>query len=107
MNIMLVNVTERTREIGIRMAIGARPADIRLQFLVESILLTAFGGALGVLVALGLTEVLRVSLDWSMRVSGDALLVASLTSVLIGLVFGFLPAYRAASLDPIEALRYE
>lgn len=107
MNIMLVSVNERKREIGIRMAIGARPADIRLQFLVESIALTSLGGVLGLLVA-GLTV-------WAMQSMFAGLLsfdsmsvgVALWTSLLIGLVSGFVPAHRAARLDPIDALRQE
>jgi putative ABC transport system permease protein len=107
MNIMLVGVTERTREIGIRMAIGAKRADIRAQFLIESVSLTLFGGLLGILAAVGGIALLESTLGWSMRLSIEAVVVAIGTSVMIGLVFGFWPALRAAQLDPIEALRHE
>lgn len=107
MNIMLVSVTERTREIGIRMAIGARKTDIQLQFLAEAVALTVLGGLAGVGLAVGVIELLKRSLGWSMRLSADAVGSALITSVLVGLVFGFLPARRAAQLDPIEALRHE
>lgn len=107
MNILLVSVNERKREIGIRMAIGAKASDIRLQFMVEAIVLTLLGGTLGLLVALGAILALQgpfgglLSFDWS------AVTVAIGTSMVLGLVFGLLPAHRASKLDPIEALRHE
>ena len=107
MNIMLVSVTERTREIGIRMAIGARAHDIRTQFLVEAIALTLLGGVMGALVGMGTIAIIRQFLDWKMAASPLALGVSIATSALTGIVFGFLPARRAATLDPIEALRHE
>ncbi|MBK7581025.1 MAG: ABC transporter permease [Myxococcales bacterium] len=107
MNIMLVGVTERTREIGIRMAIGARPADIQFQFLLESIALTLFGGVAGIVVAAILMQVFAKDLGFPMQISLQAIAVAVGTSVIIGLVFGFWPARRAAHLDPIEALHHE
>jgi len=111
MNIMLVTVTERTREIGIRKALGARSRDIQLQFLVEATVLSVLGGILGVVVGLGFTEVVK-----SIRIGGstitpvfsaDAILLATVFSLMIGVFFGYYPAHRAASLDPIVALRYE
>jgi len=107
MNIMLVSVTERTREIGIRMAIGARAHDIRTQFLVEAIALALLGGVLGGLLGIGAIAALRQVLDWKMAVSPLALGVSIGTSALTGVAFGFFPARRAAHLDPIEALRHE
>jgi putative ABC transport system permease protein len=107
MNIMLVSVAERTREIGIRMSIGARERDILVQFLVEAVVLTLIGGVLGIGVgSLGAMGIGR-ALDLSMAPSPRAVAVAVLTSLLIGTVFGFLPAWRAAKLDPIAALRVE
>jgi len=107
MNIMLVSVTERTREIGIRMAIGARANDILLQFLVESATLCLLGGVAGTLLGIAGTYGFASVLEWPMRLPLEALLFALATSSSIGLVFGFLPARSAAKLDPIDALRQE
>ncbi len=107
MNIMLVSVAERTREIGIRMAIGAREHDIRTQFLVEAIVLAVLGGVAGAAVGEGLIAVAASVLGWSMSISPTALAVSIGTSALTGIVFGFVPARRASRLDPIEALRRE
>jgi putative ABC transport system permease protein len=105
MNIMLVSVTERMREIGIRTAVGARGSDVRLQFLVEALALGIAGGMAGVLLGLLTSCVLTASLGWPMLVSVRAVLVSCAFAVGVSLVFGFYPAHRAASLDPIEALR--
>jgi putative ABC transport system permease protein len=107
MNIMLVSVAERTREIGVRMAIGAKPGDILLQFLCEAALLAIFGGVLGITTAAGVAAVLTATLGWSMKLDSLSILIALGTSLSVGLVFGILPARRAAQLDPIEALRHE
>lgn len=107
MNIMLVSVAERTREIGIRMAIGAREADILVQFLVEALVLATLGGVIGTLLGLGAITGFAKALGWAMRLEVGALLIALGTSTTIGLVFGFLPARRAARLDPVQALGRE
>ncbi|MDP9000764.1 MAG: ABC transporter permease [Myxococcota bacterium] len=107
MNIMLVSVAERTREIGIRMSIGARERDILVQFLIEAIALAMIGGVLGILAGSGITLAIGRVLSSAMAPSAKALGVAVATSVAIGTTFGFLPAWRAAKLDPIAALRVE
>jgi putative ABC transport system permease protein len=107
MNIMLVSVTERTREIGIRMAIGAREGDIRTQFLVEAVVLALLGGFAGALLGIGAIGALTSLLEWHMALSPTALAVSIAVSGLTGVAFGFFPARRASQLDPIEALRHE
>jgi putative ABC transport system permease protein len=107
MNIMLVSVTERTREIGIRMAVGARSRDIMLQFLVEAVVMAATGGCIGILLGIGSSEVLRFWAQWPILIRPDIVAVALLVSGGVGIFFGFYPAKRAANLDPIDALRYE
>ena len=107
MNIMLVSVTERTREIGVRKALGARRRDILLQFLIEALVLCLAGGAVGVMVGVGGAMALQRMAGWNTAVSMDAIVVAFLFSAAVGVFFGLWPARRAAGLDPIEALRYE
>ena len=107
MNIMLVSVTERTREIGIRMAIGARGSDVLTQFLVESIVMSVLGGAVGLAVGVGGAQVLAHFTGWSTAVPVQAVAVAIGFSAAVGVFFGFYPARKAAALDPITALRYE
>jgi len=107
MNIMLVSVAERTREIGIRMAVGARERNILMEFLIEAILLALLGGALGALFALGIIEAVARLSHWPMRLEPSALFIALVTSTAIGIAFGFFPARRAARLDPILALHRE
>jgi putative ABC transport system permease protein len=107
MNIMLVSVTERTREIGIRMAIGAQKADIMTQFLVEAVVLALIGGLAGALAGIVAINLMADGLDWPMKLDPTALTVAIMTSALTGIAFGFFPARRAAMLDPIVALRHE
>ncbi len=107
MNIMLVSVTERTREIGIRMAVGARRKDIMLQFLVEAVVMAATGGCIGILLGIGSSEVLNDWAQWPTHISPTIIAVAFFFSGAVGVFFGFYPARKAANLDPIEALRYE
>ncbi len=107
MNIMLVSVTERTREIGIRIAVGAQPGDIRLQFLIEAITLSLFGGLLGALVGFGASRLIGLVADFKAVVSIGSILLAFGVSSGIGIFFGFYHAHKAAALDPIDALRYE
>ena len=107
MNIMLVSVTERTREIGLRMAIGATEATVRQQFLIEAVVLSLMGGILGILFGLTASYVITQTLGWPVLVSPIVIVVAVLFSMAVGVFFGFYPARKAAQLDPIEALRYE
>jgi ABC-type antimicrobial peptide transport system permease subunit len=107
MNIMLVSVTERTREIGLRMAVGARARDILRQFLIEAVVLCLIGGAMGILLGHGGSQLIRLFLRWPVETSTVAIAVAVAVSASVGIVFGFYPAWKASKLDPIEALRYE
>ena len=107
MNIMLVSVTERTREIGIRMAVGARSRDIMLQFLVEAVVMAATGGLIGILLGVGSSEVIKQWAQWPTLINPAIIAIAFLFSGAVGIFFGFYPAKKAANLDPIEALRYE
>ncbi|HEX3352039.1 MAG TPA: ABC transporter permease [Terriglobales bacterium] len=107
MNIMLVSVTERTREIGIRMAIGATEGDVQQQFLIEAVVLSIVGGAVGILSGMGASYLITQTLGWPVLVSPTAIVAAVLFSMAVGVFFGFYPARKAARMDPIEALRYE
>ena len=107
MNIMLVSVTERTREIGIRMAIGARSSAVRTQFLIESVVLSLTGGLIGILLGLGVSLLIPSLLGWPTAVSLAAVIGSVIFSAAVGIFFGYYPARKAASLDPIDALRYE
>src|SRR6185503_15424609 len=107
MNIMLVSVTERTREIGLRMAVGARTRDILRQFLAEAVSLSIVGGAIGVVLGLTVSRLLTSSLGWPTLITPSSILVAFSFAGAVGIFFGFYPARKAAELDPIEALRYE
>ena len=107
MNIMLVSVTERTREIGVRMAVGAKPHHILAQFLVEALTLSVMGGLLGVAIGIGGGTWLANRFQWPMLVRPDIVVISVVFSALVGVGFGLYPARKASRLDPIEALRYE
>jgi putative ABC transport system permease protein len=107
MNIMLVSVTERTREIGVRMAVGARGRDILLQFLIEAVTLSISGGLIGILIGVGGARLVSINFGWNTLVSAQSIVVAFMFSAAIGVFFGFYPARKAAQLDPIDALRFE
>ena len=107
MNIMLVSVTERTREIGIRMAVGAQGRDILLQFLTEAITLSIIGGVIGIALGVGTSRLLATKMNWPTLTSPSSILIAFFFSAAVGVFFGFYPARKASHLDPIDALRYE
>jgi len=107
MNIMLVSVTERTREIGIRVAVGAQGYDIMLQFLIEAVTLSLLGGIIGVLLGIGGSKLVGMFASFQGIVSTGSIILSFGVSAAIGIFFGFYPARKAASLDPIDALRYE
>lgn len=107
MNIMLVSVTERTREIGIRMAVGAKTWDIRLQFIIEALTLSLIGGVMGIIVGVTSSQIISAVFNWTTVVSAISIIMAFGFSGLVGMFFGFYPAYKASLLNPIDALRYE
>ncbi|MCD6273536.1 MAG: FtsX-like permease family protein, partial [Deltaproteobacteria bacterium] len=107
MNIMLVSVTERTREIGIRMAVGARTRDILFQFLIESLVLCSAGGIIGILSGVTVSELISIFAKWPSVVSIQSIFLSFFFSMMIGVIFGLYPARKASMLNPIEALRYE
>ena len=107
MNIMLVSVTERTREIGIRMAIGARSSAVRTQFLIESIVLSLTGGLIGIALGVIVSVAIPALLTWPTLVSTASIIGSVIFSAAVGIFFGYYPARKAAALDPIDALRYE
>jgi len=107
MNIMLVSVTERTKEIGIRMAVGARRRDILFQFLIEASVLSATGGVIGILLGLGLAKLVSAATSLPSRLEPASIVLAVLMSASLGLFFGIYPANKAAKLDPVDALRSE
>jgi macrolide transport system ATP-binding/permease protein len=107
MNIMLVSVSERTREIGLRKAIGANNKDILSQFLIEAILMSFLGGLFGVLLGTGIAVLMTIFAGWAVIVSTSSIVLATTFSLVVGVAFGLWPARKASRLDPIEALRYE
>jgi putative ABC transport system permease protein len=107
MNIMLASVLERTREIGVRRAVGAKQTDIVRQFLIETVMIAFVGGAIGLLVGVGLSRLIAVLAGWSTIVTVASILISFLVSVTVGLTFGVYPAVRASKLDPVKALHYE
>jgi putative ABC transport system permease protein len=107
MNIMLVSVTERTREIGVRMAFGATARDIRLQFIIEALTLSILGGAAGIILGIGVAGVLARTSEWPAVISAASIALSFLFAGVVGVAFGFYPAYKASALNPMDALRYE
>ena len=107
MNIMLVSVTERTREIGLRMAVGARAANILRQFLVEAVVLCLIGGGVGIVLGRTCSIMVQQFLHWPTETSLPAVIAAVVVSASVGIIFGYYPAWKASRLDPIDALRYE
>ena len=107
MNVMLVSVTERTREIGVRVSVGATEEAIQIQFLAESVILSLVGGAAGMIVGIIGSFFVGQTLNWPMEISAKAVFLAAVFSIAVGVFFGYYPARKASLMDPIEALRYE
>lgn len=107
MNIMIVSVTERTREIGLRMSIGARGKDIMMQFLIEAVIISVTGGILGILLGAFTTWMIKVIANWPVVIEASSVVLSFVVCTIIGIIFGFYPAAKASNLDPIEAIRYE
>jgi putative ABC transport system permease protein len=107
MNIMLAAILERTREIGVRRAVGARRSDIIRQFVIEAVLISFAGGLLGVVTGFAMSQLIALLAGWSTIVTIGSILLAFLVSITVGLIFGIYPAVKAARLDPVEAIRYE
>jgi len=107
MNILLVSVTERTKEIGLRMAVGAKRTHILLQFLIEAVIMTAIGGVLGIGTGIGISSLLTRTIGWPTIINWQAVAASFLFSLVVGLFFGLYPANKASKLNPIEALHYE
>ena len=107
MNIMLVSVTERIREIGLRMAIGATPSNILMQFILEAVVLSTVGGLIGVGLGIGAAHIIGQVQNWPIVIEATSAVYAFLFSAFVGMFFGFYPAYRASKLNPIDCLRYE
>ena len=107
MNIMYVSVTERTREIGLRMSVGGRGKDILMQFLIESIMLSIIGGVLGILLGIGASKLIGMLMSWPIVVLPASVILSFMVCTIIGVFFGWYPARKASSLNPIDALRYE
>jgi macrolide transport system ATP-binding/permease protein len=107
MNIMLVSVSERTREIGLRKAIGANNKDVMVQFLIEAVLMSFIGGIAGISLGVGASTLITIFAGWTVKISLSSIILATVFSLIIGVVFGLWPAQKASKLDPIEALRYE
>ena len=107
MNIMIVSVTERTREIGLRMSIGATGHDIMTQFLIEAVIISVTGGVIGILLGALATWLIGVFANWPVQIDPSSIILSFMVCTVIGVLFGFYPAAKASNLDPIEAIRYE